>query len=83
MKVIMVPVADRPECRIALDAAFRLAMELTANIVGYHLRPHLEEHQAHGARLRLSLQDGAIPELSGSSARLNSGQGQRLFREMA
>jgi nucleotide-binding universal stress UspA family protein len=79
----MVPVADRPECRIALGAAFTLAMELTANIVGYHLRPHREEPHSHGARLGLSLQDGAIPELPESSARLNSEQAQRLFRATA
>ena len=46
MKVIMVPVADRPECRIALDQAFGLATELNANIIGCHLRPHRTESTA-------------------------------------
>lgn len=40
MKLIMAPVANRPECKIALDQAFRLADELASNIIGCHLRPH-------------------------------------------
>ncbi len=43
MKVIVVPVADRPECKVALDATFGLAQRLSANIVGCHLRPHRVE----------------------------------------
>jgi nucleotide-binding universal stress UspA family protein len=45
MKVINVPVADRPECRVALDFSFRLAADLSANIVGCHLRPHRSERK--------------------------------------
>jgi len=40
MRVILVPVADRPECLYALDAAFRLAAAHEANVVGCHVRPH-------------------------------------------
>lgn len=40
MRVILVPVADRPECVFALEAAFRLAGTHDANVVGCHVRPH-------------------------------------------
>jgi len=84
MKVIMVPVADRPECRIALESAFRLAKELSANIVGYHLRPHREEHHKdQGAHLSIVLEEGGLPLGSEAEVRLNSKHAQRLFRMMA
>lgn len=84
MKVIMVPVADRPECRVALDQAFRLAARLSANVVGYHLRPHREEHHAtRGARLPLVVGETELPELAESELRLNSSNAEKLFRLMA
>lgn len=43
MRVILVPVADRPECVYALEAAFRLAAQHEANVVGCHVRPHRSE----------------------------------------
>ena len=84
MNVIMVPVADRPECRVALEVAFRLAADLTSNIVGCHLRPHRSEnHKARGARLALSVADAELREPDEASARLNCENARRLFREMA
>jgi nucleotide-binding universal stress UspA family protein len=84
MKVIMVPVADRPECRIALESAFRLASELSAHIVAYHLRPHREEHHApQGAHLSIVLEEGGLPPRSEAVSRLNSKHAQKLFRAMA
>ena len=84
MKVIMVPVADRPECRVALEAAFRLATALSSNIVGYHLRPHREEHHsANGARLPLMLEEAALPKASPAAVKLNSANAEKLFRAMA
>ncbi|MGE0032083.1 MAG: universal stress protein [Steroidobacteraceae bacterium] len=47
MRVILVPVADRPECVFALEAAFQLATRHEANVVGCHVRPH----RADNARL--------------------------------
>ncbi len=43
MRAILVPVADSPECAIALRTAFLLAGDHDANVVGYHLRPHDQE----------------------------------------
>ena len=40
MKVILVPVADRPECARALDTAFALGKKLGASVSGCHFRPH-------------------------------------------
>jgi nucleotide-binding universal stress UspA family protein len=80
----MVPVADRPECRIALDHAFRLAAALPANIVGYHLRPHRAEHHASGsAILPLSVEQTELPEPSAADLKLNSAHAEQLFRLMA
>ena len=46
MKVIMAPVANRPECKVALDQAFQLANALSANVIGCHLRPHRIEDRS-------------------------------------
>ena len=43
MAVIMVPVANRPECVHALNVAFDLAVHLGSQVVGYHLHPHKNE----------------------------------------
>ncbi len=43
MRVILLPVADRPECKMALDAAFVLAGKLQGSLIGCHLRPHRSE----------------------------------------
>jgi nucleotide-binding universal stress UspA family protein len=40
MKVILVPVADRPECARALQAAFDLGERIGASVRGLHVRPH-------------------------------------------
>jgi nucleotide-binding universal stress UspA family protein len=40
MKVILVPVSNRPESETALQVSFELAARLEANIVACHLRPH-------------------------------------------
>lgn len=40
MRVILVPVADRPECANALSTAFDLGQRLGANLCGCHIRAH-------------------------------------------
>jgi nucleotide-binding universal stress UspA family protein len=40
MRVVLVPVADRPECARALKAAFGVAQAQGADLVGCHIRPH-------------------------------------------
>lgn len=84
MKVILIPVADRPECRIALDEAFRLAGYLSANIVGYHLRPHREENvESHWPRMTNSLIEAGLPDKTDKASRLDLAQAEELFRSVA
>jgi nucleotide-binding universal stress UspA family protein len=45
VRLIVAPVANRPECRVALDAAFRLAALLHADVAGYHIRPEPREQR--------------------------------------
>jgi len=40
MRVIYVPVADRPECAVALKTAFSLGHSVGASVIGCHIRPH-------------------------------------------
>ena len=40
MRVIFVPVADRPECARSLRCAFELGKRLEASLIGCHIRPH-------------------------------------------
>ncbi|HNP63227.1 MAG TPA: universal stress protein [Woeseiaceae bacterium] len=40
MRIIYVPVADRPECAVALRTAFDLGSKLDASVSGCHIRPH-------------------------------------------
>jgi nucleotide-binding universal stress UspA family protein len=80
----MIPVADRPECHIALDEAFRLAAYLSANIVGYHLRPHREEQvESHWPRMTNSVIEAALPERTEQASRLDTANAERLFRAVA
>ncbi len=40
MRVILVPVADRPECSRALNVAFDIGHRVGASVSGCHMRPH-------------------------------------------
>ncbi len=82
MRVILVPVADRPECAHALKVAFELATRFNADLIGAHIRPQ----RRSGVRMP--------PALSGESAdwmqvtkNWNAGQLSRnaktLFANMA
>lgn len=42
MKVILIPVSDRPECSLALHHGFMLGQQLQASVMGYHIRPHAQ-----------------------------------------
>lgn len=57
MRLILVPVAKRRECHVALDAAFGLAASLSADVAGYHIRP---EHREQGIALAPLLPDDAV-----------------------
>jgi len=57
MRVILVPVANRPESSRALDSAFRLGQRLGADIVGCHIRPHRESEVRMPSLMRGSAAD--------------------------
>ncbi len=86
MKVIMVPVANRPECEVALDQAFRMADDLGANIVGCHLRLHRSDAPS-GRRphwhLHVRRHGDASAEPGKRVAKSASKAAQRLFLGLA
>jgi nucleotide-binding universal stress UspA family protein len=43
VRLILVPTANRPECAIALEVAFRLAADLSANVAACHVRGQRRE----------------------------------------
>jgi nucleotide-binding universal stress UspA family protein len=76
MSVILVPTADRPECAFALDAAFRLAGRLEADVAACHVRQTRQE-----AQLRSGETESPVEPSSG--APLNSVAARRLFEQTA
>ncbi len=84
MKVILVPVADRPECVFALQTAFRLAEGLSASVEGCHVRPHRQESSVgDGGRLDFALEEGGLRELPEDVANLNCRRARELFETVA
>lgn len=78
MRVILVPVAERPECRVALKTACDLASRLSANLVGCHVRAHRDEgKRPPGSQVRLIVEgtgaggcrEGQDPERKSEAAR--------------
>ncbi len=86
MKVILVPVADRPECKVALQQAFRIAADLGANINGCHLRLHRSDAPA-GRRPHYHLHVGRSQDASAEGSRRSAESARkaahRLFVESA
>lgn len=86
MRSIGIPVANREECVVALDVAFKLGKSLGSDILGYHMRPNRDE----AARIDLaSLMGGGglggarwplQDEAATSEAAIGAG---KLFEEMA
>lgn len=64
MRIILVPVADRPECGKALDSAFALAARLDANVRACHIRPHRYSTVKLPAEAGAMLSDDELPRLS-------------------
>lgn len=64
MRVIFVPVADRPECALALQKSFALARDLDASVLGCHIRPYTESTAAGTARHKSAAPSNAEVEWS-------------------
>jgi nucleotide-binding universal stress UspA family protein len=83
VRLIIVPVANRPEARVALEAAFRLAALVGANVAGYHIRP---EHREQGVALGPLLPDDDVhAAFAVADARVRSGlrAARALYRRVA
>lgn len=85
MRVIFVPVADRPECAKALRTAFDLGKHLGASITGCHIRPHRQSEVNLPAELEsLTEIDAAWESVSRSkSKKKKSIAAQALFSKFA
>lgn len=64
MRVIFVPVANRPECAKALRAAFELGQYLDAHLYGCHIRPHRHSEVSLPKKLDLFAGEDAVWELA-------------------
>lgn len=64
MRIIMVPVADRPECAAALDTAISLADRLKANINACHFRSHRNQSVRLPTEASYLLPADQVPKLS-------------------
>jgi len=60
----MVPVADRPECAVALESAFSVAEHLGANVQAVHIRPHRYSRVVLPAEASYTLSLSSMPKLS-------------------
>jgi len=85
MRLVQIPVADRPECPVALQYAFKIASRHGADVRGFHLRTHRTD------TTRMRFGQGTQPGWSGNiqwsksekeSERM-SRSASDLFEEMA
>lgn len=87
MRVFYVPVADRPECVLALETAFSLGQSIGASVIGCHIRPHRDSPVTLPSKLRLSEQAGDEAEWQVSAKPENGKEAQAaagaLFKRMA
>jgi nucleotide-binding universal stress UspA family protein len=86
MKLIMLPVADQPECKLALDAAFLLARQFSGSVMGCHLRPHRSERPPENllhSYFGFSKSAVASSGLSDKEVALKSKDAEKLFRRLA
>ncbi|MBT8089622.1 MAG: universal stress protein [Gammaproteobacteria bacterium] len=76
MHVILVPVADRPECANALRAAFALGKHVGASVSGCHIRPHRHVEVS----LSMAFADAAWRKRSTKTASKNA---RKLYGQIA
>ena len=82
MRLILVPTADRPECAVALDVAFKLAKELGADVSGCHVRPERHERRSPaGALMPEDVYEAS--EHSAPKRGLDSAAAQALFARVS
>jgi len=84
MRCILVPVADRPECASALKTAFDLAEDLSANVLGLHVRPRRQEEKgsARSPRMTLTANSGWQDSIPDDQIRLDREAAARFFQTL-
>lgn len=85
MRVILVPVADRPECARALTTAFDLGQQLGASVSGCHIRPHSRSDVSLPADLSSIADYDAAWEsaCAGKKTKKSSAAAKALFSKVA
>jgi len=85
MKMIVVPVADRPECINALNVAFELANRLNANLVGCHTRKHRNSGVSLSAGMSsyAGLEGGSDEAWAGKTNEKGSKAAKAMFSKIA
>jgi len=85
MKVILVPVSNRPESNTALRVASNLAVRLDGNIVACHLRPHRDldkDYRPGGLPLFGSANRKWLDELSAKSTQSAAHAAKKSFEDI-
>jgi nucleotide-binding universal stress UspA family protein len=85
MKVILVPVSNRPESKSALQVSFDLADHLDANIVACHLRPNRsleKDYKPTGVPLFGSANREWLDELNVKSSKSAAREANKTFTEI-
>lgn len=84
MRAILVPTADRPECKALLESTFDLAKRLRSDVLGRHFRPvPLEPGDWDMADLWTMNQRSAWALPAGEEAQRAAQAAERLFRSYA
>jgi nucleotide-binding universal stress UspA family protein len=85
MRVLMLPISDRPESKVALQVTMGLADKLEANIVGCHLRPHRDAksgYKTRGLPLFGSPNQDWLDELGRKSTESATRRAQKSFEKL-
>jgi nucleotide-binding universal stress UspA family protein len=84
MKVILLPVSDRPESQVATNIAVELGQRLDANITGCHLRPHRElskDYKPSGLPLFGSANREWLEQLDSKSTKSSAHVAHKMFTD--
>jgi nucleotide-binding universal stress UspA family protein len=85
MRVLLVPVSNRPESKTALQVTTGIARRLDADIIGCHLRPHRDADQAYkpvGVPLFSSADSDWLDAQKQKGSASATRQAQKLFNEV-
>ncbi len=86
MKVLLVPVANRPESELAVNVAMGLAEKMDANVIGAHLRPHRDAGKGYklkGVPLFGSVDETALHELTSKGSSKSLREAKAMFDRVA